>query len=68
MFPDWRGHVITGSLNSDYIARLDPARGHAETRIEGDATQRVRDVREAADGSVWFLSVGNGAVYRITPR
>lgn len=68
MFPAWRGHVLTGSLNSDFISRLDPARGLAETRIATPETRRVRDVREAPDGSVWFLSVGNGAVYRITPR
>ena len=65
MFPEWRGHVMTGSLNSDYLGRLDPAAGYAETRIETEETARVRDVREAPDGSIWFLSVGNGAAYRI---
>jgi glucose/arabinose dehydrogenase len=63
----WRGQVLTGSLNSDLIARLDPAAGYAETRIETPETARVRDVREAPDGSVWFLSVGNGAAFRMTP-
>ncbi len=66
MFPDWRGHVLTGSLNSDLIARLDPANGYAETRIETSETARVRDIREAPDGSLWFLSVGNGAAFRIS--
>lgn len=65
--PDWRGHFLTGSLNSDYIARLDPTRGWQETPIETRETARVRDVREAPDGSVWFLSVGNGAVFRLAP-
>lgn len=63
----WRGHFITGSLNSDYIAWLDPANGWRETPIETRETARVRDVREAADGSVWFLSVGEGAVFRLAP-
>jgi glucose/arabinose dehydrogenase len=67
MFPDWRGHVMTGSLNSDLISRLDPGGGYAETRIETPETARVRDIREAPDGSLWFLSVGNGAVFRMTP-
>ena len=66
-FPDWRGHILTGSLNSDLIARLDPAAGYAEARIETPETARVRDIREAPDGSLWFLSVGNGAAFRMTP-
>ena len=63
----WRGHFLTGSLNSDYIARLDPANGWRETAIRSGETARVRDVREAPDGSVWFLSVGRGAVFRLVP-
>ena len=65
MFPEWRGDVFTGSLNSDFISRLDPEAGHAEERIAGAETGRVRDVVEAPDGSIWFLSVYDGAVYRL---
>nr|MBF2759548.1 PQQ-dependent sugar dehydrogenase [Ectothiorhodospiraceae bacterium AqS1] len=36
-------------------------------RLEAPETHRVRDVREAPDGSIWFLSVGKGALYRISP-
>ncbi|PZQ99661.1 MAG: hypothetical protein DI533_03085 [Cereibacter sphaeroides] len=67
MFPDWRGDFFTGSLNSDFISRLDPDQGYAEERIQSPETGRVRDVREAPDGSIWFLSVSNGAVYRLAP-
>jgi glucose/arabinose dehydrogenase len=63
----WRGQVLTGSLNSDLISRLDPSRGYAEDRIATPETIRVRDLREAPDGSVWFLSVGEGAVFRMSP-
>jgi aldose sugar dehydrogenase len=66
-FPDWKGHVLTGSLKFDLISVLDPTRGYAETRIETRETLRVRDVREAPDGTIWFLSVGNGAVFRMAP-
>lgn len=66
LFPDWRGHFLTGSLNSDLIARVDPA-GWAETRIATPETQRVRDVREAPDGSIWVLSVGTGTLWRMAP-
>lgn len=71
LVPDWRGDVFTGSLNSDFLARLDPdspaASGWAEERLTAAETGRVRDVAEAPDGSIWFLSVYDGAVYRLAP-
>lgn len=72
LIPDWRGDILFGSLNSDYLGRLDPdspaETGFAEERISTDETLRVRDVVEAPDGSIWFLSVLNGAAYRMAPE
>ncbi len=65
MFPEWQGDVFTGSLKFDYLSRLDPDRGYAEERIAGPETGRVRDVRQAPDGAIWFLSVHEGAVFRL---
>ncbi|MEL6233281.1 MAG: PQQ-dependent sugar dehydrogenase [Pseudomonadota bacterium] len=69
MFPEWAGRHVIGSLKFDYMAVLDPSMpgetGWAETPIKGGETRRVRDVREAPDGAIWFLSVGEGAVFRI---
>lgn len=67
LFPAWKGDVFTGSLNSDFISRLDPEAGYAEERIQSDETGRVRDIVQAPDGSIWFLSVIDGAIYRIDP-
>ena len=71
LIPDWRGDILFGSLNSDFLGRLDPdtraETGFAEERIANPETARVRDVAEAPDGSIWFLSVGNGAAYRLAP-
>lgn len=67
LFAAWRGQIFTGSLNSDLIAQLDPAKGYAEMRMARDETARVRDIRQAPDGTIWFLSVYEGAIYRITP-
>lgn len=67
MFADWRGHVLTGSLKFGLISRLDPGAGYAETRIETPETGRVRDIREAGDGAIWFLSVLEGTAFRMTP-
>ncbi|MEE9428287.1 MAG: PQQ-dependent sugar dehydrogenase [Paracoccaceae bacterium] len=67
LWPKWRGSFFTGSLKFDYLSRLDPGAGWSEEAIKSAQTSRVRDVREAPDGSIWFLSVGEGAVFRITP-
>lgn len=67
LWPEWRGHFFVGSLKFGYIARLDPDQGWAEEQLQSEETGRVRDVREAPDGSIWFLSVIDGAVYRVTP-
>lgn len=63
---DWQGHLFVGSLKFDYIARLDPSAGMAEVeQLKFDETWRVRDVVEGPDGSLWFISVGHGALYRL---
>jgi glucose/arabinose dehydrogenase len=72
LWPEWAGDHFIGSLKFDYIARMDPDTpgpgGWAEERLAAPETGRVRDVREAPDGSIWFLSVYEGAVYRIARR
>jgi aldose sugar dehydrogenase len=71
LIPEWRGDIFFGSLNSDFLGRLDPdtpaPTGFAEERISAPETGRVRDVVEAPDGSIWFLSVVDGAAYRMAP-
>lgn len=68
MFPEWRGDMFVGSLKFDYISRLSVSGKTARevAQIQNDQTQRVRDIVEAPDGSIWFVSVGNGAIYRIS--
>ncbi|WP_417208772.1 PQQ-dependent sugar dehydrogenase [Antarctobacter sp.] len=64
---EWSGNAFIGSLKFDYISRLtgDPL---AEVeQIKGDETLRVRDVDQGPDGALWFLSVGNGVLYRLVP-
>jgi glucose/arabinose dehydrogenase len=67
MFPEWRGNVFVGSLNMDHICRVGGSPMGEIERIYGEELQRVRDVREGPDGALWFLSVRQGAVYRLTP-
>lgn len=63
----WRGHHFVGSLKFDYIAQLSGSPLRETSQIKSDATERVRDIREAPDGTIWFLSVGNGTLNRLTP-
>lgn len=66
MFPDWQGDIFVGSLKFDYISRLSGAPLQEVEQIKTSETARVRDIVEAPDGSIWFISVGDGAVYRIS--
>jgi len=68
LFPAWKGDIFVGSLKFDMISRLEVGGTvrEAERLFEGRYT-RIRDIREAPDGSIWFLSVGDEAAYRITP-
>ena len=68
LWPDWRGDIFVGSLKFDYISRLNGTGTMREVeQLKSPETGRVRDIREAPDGSIWFLSVIDGAVYRIAP-
>ncbi len=68
MFPDWRGDIFVGSLKFNFISRLERSGGNIVQAEElfSDRFDRIRDVRQAPDGSIWFLSVGDGALYRIS--
>ncbi|MCQ0093007.1 PQQ-dependent sugar dehydrogenase [Roseovarius sp. M141] len=67
IWPEWQGDFFAGSLKFGFISRLsgDPLR--EAQRLQGPETARVRDIREAPDGTIWFLSEGNGALYRLSP-
>ena len=69
LWPDWKGQFFVGSLKSDFISRIDPTGEFREVeRIKLPETKRVRDVREAPDGSIWFLSEDRRGAYRNCAR
>ncbi len=67
LWPEWKGDIFVGSLKFSYIARLEGSPLREVEQIKGAETERVRDIIEAPDGSIWFISVGQGAVYRMSP-
>ncbi len=69
LWPEWEGDVFVGSLKFGLISRLEASGEELveAEQIEGPETERLRDIVEAPDGSIWFLSVGQGSAYKITP-
>lgn len=70
LWPQWKGDIFVGSLKFDLISRLDRKgdRIVAEERLFKRKFERIRDIREAPDGSIYFLAVGDGALYRMVPQ
>lgn len=67
LWPDWKGDIFVGSLKFDYISRVSGDPLTVVEQLQSNETERVRDIREGPDGAIWFLSVGNGTLYKITP-
>lgn len=71
-FPNWKGDFFTGSLVQQSLIRvmMDEAGHVIGTEYVLDGTiGRVRDVREAPDGSLYVLNDDPaGAIFRITPQ
>lgn len=67
LFPEWKGNIFVGSLKFSYISRLNAAGTDEQERLFLEEFTRIRDVRESPSGAIWFLSVVDGALYRVTP-
>jgi len=67
LWPEWRGDFFAGSLKFGMISRPTGTPLREAERLQGPETARVRAVAEAPDGSIWFASEGQGAIYRMTP-
>lgn len=66
MFPEWRDAIFIGSLKFDYLSVLSGSPLQEVAQLEDRTTKRVRDVRQAPDGSIWFMSEDRGAIYRMS--
>ena len=67
LWPAWKGDIFVGSLKFSYISRLDGGSVAEEEQMFLEEFTRIRDVREGPQGAIWFLSVVDGALYRVTP-
>lgn len=67
MFPEWEGDLLVGALRGQYVSKLDLVDGRiiSETRILDEIGGPIRDVKVAADSSI-FLASGRGEIYRLS--
>lgn len=68
MFGDWRGDAILTGLQSRGLVRVRLSGSTATEMQRISLGERVRDVAQAADGSLWVLTDGSaGKLQRLTP-
>ncbi|UCZ56100.1 PQQ-dependent sugar dehydrogenase [Desulfurispirillum indicum] len=74
MFPHWQNQLFIGALRGQLISRLETSQDETgqwqvqevEQFFEGQS--RIRDIRQAPDGSIWVLTDHNpGQVLRLIP-
>lgn len=70
-FPAWRGSLFIGGLASQRLVRLaiKDNRVTGEEHLLADRGQRIRDVRQGADGALYVVTdQSNGELWKITPK
>jgi aldose sugar dehydrogenase len=60
-FPAWKNKALIGGLSSKSIVVVDTAMKPVTEVQRLDMKQRIRDLLEAPDGSIWVLEDGNNA-------
>jgi len=68
-FPEWQGNLLVGSLKFRYLNRMvmDGEKVVQQEELLKDRSERVRDVKQAPDGSIYVLTDDvNGKVLRLT--
>jgi glucose/arabinose dehydrogenase len=69
-FPGWKGSLFVGALVLTHLNRLelDGEKIVKEERLLADLGLRIRDVRQAPDGTLWLLTDSrDGKVLHIVP-
>ncbi|MGZ8155235.1 MAG: PQQ-dependent sugar dehydrogenase [Burkholderiales bacterium] len=70
-FPAWRGSLFVGALKEKRLVRLtlENNRVTGEEHLLTERGQRVRDVRQGADGALYIVTdESNGELWKIVPR
>jgi aldose sugar dehydrogenase len=69
-FPQWNGNGFVSGLGTKTLNRIIfDGHGGARSAERWDVSQRIRDVEEGPDGSLWMLEDANpGALIHATPQ
>lgn len=70
-FKDWQGDLLIGSMTPGCLVRLELENGKVmkETRYLGELHERIRDVQQGDDGSIYLITDSKqGRVLRLTPK
>ncbi|HXG50207.1 MAG TPA: PQQ-dependent sugar dehydrogenase [candidate division Zixibacteria bacterium] len=70
LFSAWKGNVLIGSLTPGLLVRLELKDGKVvrEERYLAELRERIRNVRQAPDGSLYLLTDSrNGRILRVSP-
>ncbi len=67
-FPAWRDHAFLGALSGQHLRRLELRKGRVthEEKLLGGLYERIRDVRQGPDGSLYVLTDAR-ALLRLEP-
>jgi aldose sugar dehydrogenase len=68
MFPEWKGNLFVGAMAGQSLVRLvlNGERVVSEERLLTDLKQRIREVRQGPDGSIYAFA--GTSLVRITPK
>lgn len=66
MFPQWKGKMLVGGLTTKEVVVVDINGHEAQESDRIEIGERVRDVKQAPDGSVYVITdVNNGKILRL---
>jgi glucose/arabinose dehydrogenase len=67
-FPEWKNNLFIGAMAGQHLVRLilNGNRVVAEEKLLTDLKQRIREVRQAPDGSIYILA--GASLMRLTPK
>jgi glucose/arabinose dehydrogenase len=69
-FPQWDGNGLLSGMQTMSLNRIIfDGKGGAKVAERWNVGKRIRDVAEAADGTLWLLEDANpGALIHVTPK
>lgn len=69
-FPGWKGSILVGGMSPGLLVRLAMSGGRVTTeeRYIRDLAERIRDVKQGPDGSVYVITDSSqGRILRLSP-